>query len=57
MAWCESERHAPGVLGLALRQRSCAAATTGLDNGKNSLHLIGLDGCFGSNLTVKNPGE
>jgi hypothetical protein len=23
-------------------------ATTGIDIGKNSLHLIGLEGCFGS---------
>jgi hypothetical protein len=27
-------------------------ATTGIDIDKNSLHLLGLEGCFGSTFTV-----
>ncbi len=29
-------------------------ATTGIDIGNSSLHLIGLEGCFGSNLAFKD---
>jgi hypothetical protein len=32
-------------------------ATTGIDIDKNSLHLLGLEGCFGSHIAVNGRGE